>query len=111
MLIHTAAQYLEKTPKHFHLQLLWARATSFFEKDDVNIIVDALQKQLAVEGDNFLLLGGPQGAHQSLKDVGTAVVVEQHSKFYACLTLSICDKFRELIFFRLLRSSTRKLWP
>lgn len=49
---------------------------SFLEQDDLDVIVDALQKQLPVEFNNLLPLGGPQGAHQRLEDVGTLVVIE-----------------------------------
>lgn len=52
--------------------------------------MDALQKQLALEADHFPLLGGLQGSHQGLEDVGTAVVVEQHPELHAGLPTGIC---------------------
>lgn len=51
-------------------------SASFLEQDDVDIIVDTLEKQLALEADNLLPLGCLQGSHQCLKDVGTLVIIK-----------------------------------
>lgn len=61
----------------------------FLVQDDLDIIVDALEKQLGFVGNQFLLLGCLQGANQSLKDVGTTVVVEQDPKRHSGLTISV----------------------
>lgn len=47
------------------------------ENDDVNVVVDALQKQLAFVVDDLPALRGAKGAHEGLEDVGTTVVVEE----------------------------------
>lgn len=64
-------------------------STSLLEQDDIDVVVNTLQEQLALEGDHLLLLGRLQGAHQGLEDVGTAVVIEQDTEFHAGLTVSI----------------------
>lgn len=79
------AQYLEGfSPRPTHLTV-----ASFLEQDDVNVIMDALEEQLALKGDHFPFLGCLQGAHQSLEDVGATVVVEEHAELYAGLTVGI----------------------
>lgn len=52
------------------------RLGSLLQQNDLHVVVDALQEQLALEVDHLPLLGGLQGAHQRLENVGTAVVVE-----------------------------------
>lgn len=68
---------------------LETRRVSFFEQNNVNVVVDALEEQFALEVDHLLLLCGPQGAHQSLKDVGTPVVTEQYAELHSGLTIGI----------------------
>lgn len=65
---------------------------SFLEQDDVNVVVDALQKQLPLEIDHLLLLGGLQGAHQRFEDVGTTVVIKQDPELYTTFTVSVWNK-------------------
>ena len=62
---------------------------SFFQQDDFDLVVDALQEQLAIVADNLLPLGSFQGAHQRLEDIGTAVVVKQHAERHRGLTARI----------------------
>lgn len=62
------------------------------EQGDVHIIVDALEKQFALVGDQLPLFGRLQGADQGLEDVGTAVVVEQDPKLHTGLTISVCER-------------------
>lgn len=64
----------------------------FLEQSDVHIIVDALEKQFALVGNQLPLLGCLQGANQSLKDVGTTVVVEQDPELHRSLTISVCER-------------------
>lgn len=59
------------------------------EQDDVHVVVDALQEQLAREADHPLLLGSLQSPHQGLEDVGTAVVIEQDAELHTGLTVVI----------------------
>lgn len=61
----------------------------FLEQGDLDIIVDALEKQFRFVGNQVPALRCLQGANQSLKDVGTTVVVEQDSKRHSGLTISI----------------------
>lgn len=59
------------------------------EQGDLDVIVDALEKQLGLVGNQVPLLGRLQGANQSLKDVGTMVVVEQDPKRHSGLSISV----------------------
>ena len=70
------AQYLRgfgELPEGRRVQTL---TSLLLEQGDVDVIVDALQKQLPFVCNELLPLGGPQGAHQRLEDVGTPVVIE-----------------------------------
>lgn len=62
------------------------------EQGDVHVVVDALEKQLALVGDQLPLLGCLQGADQSLKDVGATVVVEQDPELHRGLAISVCER-------------------
>lgn len=59
------------------------------EQDDVDVVVDALEKQLPLVGDDLLFLGRPQGPDQSLKDLGAAVVVEQDLELHGGVAVGI----------------------
>lgn len=61
----------------------------FLEQGDLNIVMDALEEQFRLVGNQVPPLGCLQGANQSLKDVGTTVVVEQDSKRHSGLTISV----------------------
>lgn len=61
----------------------------FLEQGDLDIIVDALEEQFGLVGNHVPPLGCLQGANQSLKDVGTTVVVEQDPKRHSGLTISV----------------------
>lgn len=54
--------------------------------------MDALKKQFALEVDHLLLLGCLQGSHQSLEDVGTAIIIKQDPELHSGLTISIYEK-------------------
>lgn len=91
----------ENTEEHLSLQVCTWRPSEahlvlgeplFLEQSDVHIIVDALEKQFALVGDQLPLLGCLQGANQSLKDVGTTVVVEQDPELHRGLTISVCER-------------------
>lgn len=62
---------------------------SFLQQNDVNVVVDALQKQLALEADQLLPLGRLQRSHQCLEDIGAAVVIEQDPELHNGLTIAI----------------------
>lgn len=95
---------IENTEEHLSLQKVceWRPSDAhlvrgeplFLEQSDVHIIVDALEKQFALIGNQLPLLGCLQGAHQSLEDVGAAVVVEQHPELHGGSTISVCERER-----------------
>lgn len=88
------AQYLEG----FWWDPRWLRGhliqtlDSFLEQDNIDVVVDTLQKQFALEVDHLLLLGSLQGAHQRLEDICATVVIKQHPKLHTGLTVSIWNK-------------------
>lgn len=68
------------------------REPLFLQQGDLDVIVDTLEKQFRFVGNQVFLLGCLQGANQSLKDVGTTVVVEQDPKRNSGLTISVYDR-------------------
>ena len=46
----------------------------------LHIVMNTLQKQLAIICQNFPLLGGPQGADQCFKNVCTAIIIEEYTE-------------------------------
>lgn len=64
---------------------------SLLEQHNINIVMDALEEQFTLEVDHLLLFCGSQCAHQSLKDVGAAVVTEQDPELHSSLTFVICS--------------------
>lgn len=53
---------------------------SRLDKGDVDIIVNTLEQELALESENIVLAGGFEGTDDSLEDVAAPVVVDKLDK-------------------------------
>lgn len=51
-----------------------------WSESDLNLVVNALEQEFSRERHYFALLSGSQSPNQSFKDVGTSIVIEQHTK-------------------------------
>lgn len=49
-------------------------------ESDLDLVVNALEQEFPWECHYFALLGSSQSPNQSFEDVGTSIVIEQHSK-------------------------------
>mmetsp|Transcript_28364 Transcript_28364/g.90377 ORF Transcript_28364/g.90377 Transcript_28364/m.90377 type:complete len:261 (+) Transcript_28364:1399-2181(+) len=57
-------------------------AGALLEKNDVDVVVDALEEHLTLKGDDLALLGGAESSNQGLEDVRHIVVVEKDPKLH-----------------------------
>ena len=51
-----------------------------WSESDLNLVMNTLEQELSRERHYFALLGSSQSPNQSFKDVGTSIVIEQHTK-------------------------------
>lgn len=51
-----------------------------WSESDLDLVVNPLEQELSRECDYFALLSSSQSPNQSFKDVGTSIVIEQHTK-------------------------------
>lgn len=58
------------------------RRRKWWAEGYLDVVVDALQKQLALVGEQLPPLGRSEGPHQRLEQVGAPIIMEQHPELH-----------------------------